>query len=136
MMDAPELPLWAALLVSFLLLTGAVATLIGSLGLVRLTTFFDRVHPPTLGATMGTGSTLIASIICFSVLQSRPVLHEVLIGLFMMVTAPASFMMLTRAALYRTRVERIGRLAEEADDDVPVGNEPPAAIPDVGAPSA
>ena len=125
MMEAPELPLWAALLISFFLLTGAVATLIGSVGLVRLTTFFDRVHAPTLGTTVGMGSMLIASMICFSVLQTRPVLHEVLIGLFVMVTAPAGFMMLTRAALYRTRVERSGLLRDdEADDDVPAGNEP------------
>ncbi len=104
MMQAPDLPFWAALIVALLLLTGAGLTLIGAIGLLRLKSFYQRVHAPTLGATLGAGSILIASMLCFTVLESRPVLHEVLIALFLTITTPVTLMLLGRAALYRDRV--------------------------------
>lgn len=105
MMQAPELPAWAALLTAFFILAGAFITAIGSLGLLRLPTFYDRIHAPTLGTTLGAGGILIASIICFSVLQSRPVIHEILIAVFVTLTTPVTLMLLARAALYRDRIE-------------------------------
>ncbi|MGU3494842.1 monovalent cation/H(+) antiporter subunit G [Xanthobacteraceae bacterium A53D] len=105
MMSAPELPVWAAILVSFLLVAGAAITLIGSAGLWRLKSFYARVHAPTLGATLGTGGVLVASMLCFSVLGSRFVLHEILIAVFITVTTPVTLMLLTRAALHRDRAE-------------------------------
>jgi len=104
MIQAPELPLWAALIVSVLLVLGAVITLIGSAGLLRLRDFQQRMHAPTLGSTLGTGSILLGSVVCFSVLQSRPTLHELLIALFLTMTTPVGFMLLARATLYRSRV--------------------------------
>src|SRR5690606_6926346 len=76
-MTVPDLPLWAAILTAIFLVSGALITLIGSLGLLRLSSFYERVQAPTLGTTLGTGSILVASMICFSVLQSRPVVHEI-----------------------------------------------------------
>jgi multicomponent K+:H+ antiporter subunit G len=105
MNHAADLPVWAALLVSFLVLLGAGLTLVGAIGLVRLKTFYDRLHAPSLGATWGAGGILLASILFFSVLQSRPVLHEVLIAVFLTVTTPVTLMLLGRAALYRDRSE-------------------------------
>ena len=97
MNHAADLPVWAALLVSFLVLLGAGLTLVGAIGLVRLKTFYDRLHAPSLGATWGAGGILLASILFFSVLQSRPVLHEVLIAVFLTVTTPVTLMLLGRA---------------------------------------
>jgi multicomponent K+:H+ antiporter subunit G len=37
----------------------------------------------------------------FSVLESRPVLHEILIGVFMTLTTPVTYILLGRAALRR-----------------------------------
>ncbi|GLK86514.1 monovalent cation/H(+) antiporter subunit G [Ancylobacter defluvii] len=105
MSTAPELPLWAALVVSALMVIGAAIALIGSVGLIRLNSFYARVHAPTLGATLGVGSLLIGSMICFSVLQSRPVVHEVLIALFVTITTPITLVLLARASLHRDRVE-------------------------------
>ncbi|MFG1357362.1 monovalent cation/H(+) antiporter subunit G [Xanthobacter pseudotagetidis] len=105
MTAAPDLPAWAALLVAFLVVAGAAITLIGSAGLWRLDSFYARVHAPTLGATLGTGGILVGSIVCFSVLESRFVLHEILIAVFITVTTPITLMLLSRAALYRDRVE-------------------------------
>lgn len=105
MSHASELPAWAALLTAAFVLLGASLALIGSFGLLRLKSFYERVHAPTLGTTWGAGAILIASIVCFTVLQSRPVFHELLITVFVTVTTPVTLMMLARAALYRDRTE-------------------------------
>jgi multicomponent K+:H+ antiporter subunit G len=96
-----DLPPWAALLTAILLLLGSTVTLIGSLGLLRLKSFYERVHAPTLGMTLGTVCILAASILYFSVQQSRPVVHEVLIIVFTLITTPITLMVLVRAALLR-----------------------------------
>jgi len=95
----------AALLTAILLVAGAAITLIGSLGLIRLRTFYQRVHAPTLGTTLGTVCISLASMIYFSALGSRPVVHEVLIVLFVMVTTPITLMILVRAAVSRDEAE-------------------------------
>lgn len=110
MNHAADLPVWAALLASFLVLLGAGLTLVGAIGLVRLETFYDRLHAPSLGATWGAGGVLLASILFFSVLQSRLVVHEVLIAVFLTVTTPVTLMLLGRAALYRDRSEKAADL--------------------------
>ncbi|WP_269933017.1 monovalent cation/H(+) antiporter subunit G [Aminobacter sp. HY435] len=105
MSHVTDLPVWAALLVAFFLVLGSGLTLLGAIGLVRFESFYARVHAPTLGTTWGAGAILIASIVCFTVLQSRPVLHEILITIFVVVTTPVTLMLLARAALYRDRTE-------------------------------
>ncbi len=109
----PELPLWASIVVSLFMLGGGAVTLIGALGLARFKSFYDRVHAPTLGATIGTGLVVIGSMICFSVLETRPILHEVLIGVFATITTPVTLILLVRAALYRDRVEQNDVPADE-----------------------
>lgn len=106
-----ELPAWATLLTSVFVLLGAGLTLTGTLGLLRLGSFYERVHAPTLGTTLGTGCVLIASMIFFSVLQGRPVVHEILIAIFLTLTTPVTLMLLVRAALFRDRSE--SRTADE-----------------------
>lgn len=105
MIQAPDLPAWAALIVGFLVLAGAAVTLLGAAGLLRLDDFYERVHAPTLGATSGMAAILAASALCFSVLQTRPVIHEILIALFVTLTTPVTLMLLARAAIYRDRSE-------------------------------
>lgn len=103
-----DLPVWVALLTAFFLILGSGLTLLGAVGLVRFDSFYQRVHAPTLGTTWGAGGILLASMICFSALQSRPVVHEVLIAIFIVVTTPVSLMLLVRAVLYRDRIEGKG----------------------------
>lgn len=105
MNHAADLPLWAALPVAVLLLVGAGLGLTGSIGLLRLRSFYERVHAPTLGTTLGIGCILLASILVFSVVQTRFVLHEILIAVFMMINTPITLMLLARAALHRDRAE-------------------------------
>ncbi|MBS9722364.1 cation:proton antiporter [Tianweitania sp. BSSL-BM11] len=102
---AADFPLWAAILVALFLLIGSSLTFLGALGLLRFKSFYERIHLPTLGTSWGTGGILVASMIFFSVTQSRPVVHEILIAIFVTVTTPVSLMLLARAALYRDRTE-------------------------------
>lgn len=100
-----DLPAWAALLTALLVLVGSVVTLIGSIGLLRLRTFYARVHAPTLGTTVGMACILVGSALFFSVNDARPVIHEILIAIFVTLTTPVTLMLLVRAALYRDRTE-------------------------------
>lgn len=112
-----DLPAWAALLTALLLVAGAGFTLLGSLGLLRLHSFYDRVHAPTLGSSLGMVCVLAASMLFFTVLDSRPIIHELLILLFVTVTMPVSLMLLANAALFRDQSEGNGAAP---------GPEPPA----------
>jgi multicomponent K+:H+ antiporter subunit G len=105
MSHAETLPAWAALLTSFFLLVGAGLTLVGAIGTVRLRSFFERVHAPTLGTSWGTGAMVLASILFFTVQGSRLAVHELLIGIFITATTPVTLMLLARATLYRDRTE-------------------------------
>ena len=115
MMDhAKDLPAWAAIAVSAFLVIGSVLTLIGAIGFARLPTFYERIHAPTLGTSWGTGGIVMASMIFFTVLATRPVVHEILIGIFVTVTTPVTLMLLARAALHRDRAEGNPEVPAEA----------------------
>ena len=68
------------------------------------------LHAPTLGTSWGTGGIVTASILYFSVTGGRLVFHELLIGIFVTVTTPVTFMLLARAALHRDRAEQNGNV--------------------------
>jgi multicomponent K+:H+ antiporter subunit G len=86
-------------LASAFLLVGAAFVLVGAIGLVRLPDFFMRLHAPTKSTTLGVGGMLLASMAHFLALGA-PDLHELLITLFLFVTAPVSAHMLAKAALH------------------------------------
>ena len=91
---------WTDLLISFFMLIGGFFMLAGSIGLVRLPDLFMRMHAPTKATTMGVGNLLLASIIFFSTKTDSLHLGEVLITLFLFVTAPVSAYMMSRSALH------------------------------------
>lgn len=92
------LPLWADGLLSVLLVAGAGFALVGSWGLARLSDFYKRLHGPTKTVTLGVGCVLIASALWFA-LRGAFSLHELLIALFLFITAPVAAQMMVKAAL-------------------------------------
>ncbi|HET7925721.1 MAG TPA: monovalent cation/H(+) antiporter subunit G, partial [Rhodanobacteraceae bacterium] len=96
-----ELPAWAAMPAAILLIVAGLLGAIGAIGLVRLPDFFTRMHPPAMGSTLGAGCVLLASILVSSAAAGRPVVHALLITLFIVITAPVTAMLLARAAVYR-----------------------------------
>ena len=98
-----EVPAWAALPATLLLIIGGLLTLIGSIGLLRLPHFFMRIHSVSMGNTLGVGCVLIASMLIASALAGRPVIHELLITLFVVFSAPITAIVLMQAAIRRTK---------------------------------
>lgn len=88
-------------LAALLVLAGALVVFIGSLGLLRMPSFFERVHPPTMGSTVGAVLIVGGSMLQFGVLESRLVLHEILIAVFITFSTPVTYLLLGRAALQR-----------------------------------
>lgn len=113
MSDVSEIPAVSAFFTAAFLLLGSALTLIGSLGLLRLRSFYERVHAPTLGTTLGVGCIAIASIVFFSTLSGQVTFREVLIVLFVTITTPITLMVLVRAALFRDQTE--GKNASQPD---------------------
>ena len=90
-------------LVAFFILLGAAFMLIGSWGLVKLPDFFTRLHAPTKASTLGMGATLLGSLIWFSVSEGSLHIHELVISLFLFITAPVSAYMMGKAATHRSQ---------------------------------
>ncbi len=96
-----DLPLLLDLLLAALLVIGTAFALIGSYGLAKLSDFFKRLHGPTKATTLGVGCVLIASMLYFTFRPGTDgaSLHELLITLFLFLTAPISAHLLVMAAL-------------------------------------
>lgn len=107
------------MLTAILLLLGSSLAAIGSFGLVRLRSFYERVHAPTLGTRLSIGRVLAALTAFFCVSAGRMVLHELLIGALMIATTAITLMLLVRATQYRDR--------REGNADVPTRNGKTAA---------
>ena len=103
------MPTILELLLSALILIGAGFTLVGSLGLIRLRDFYSRLHAPTKATTLGVGSLLIASAVFFSYQDEGLSLHEVLVTLFLFITAPVGAHLMAKAALH-LRLKSIARM--------------------------
>lgn len=93
------MPFWIEVLVSVFLIIGSLFALIGAIGLYRLPDFYTRLHGPTKATTLGVGGIVIASMIFFSSQNEGLSLHELLITLFLFLTAPVSAHMLAKAAM-------------------------------------
>lgn len=108
------LPVWAAIVIALFLLIGSSLTLLGTIGLIYLKSFYDRLHAPTLGTSWGTAGIVIASMLLFSLSGERAIVHEFLIGAFVMITTPVTLLLLGRAALHRDRMEDSAELSDVA----------------------
>ena len=116
-MSTTALPLWAEIITAVFAVLGAALAPIGSYGLVRLPTFFRRIHAPTLGATVGAWCLTVATIAYFSVQGFSLFLHAMLIVLFIVLTAPITTIFLMRAALFRERQKGNAEVPPAAKSD-------------------
>jgi multicomponent K+:H+ antiporter subunit G len=87
-------------LISLLLVVGGVFALVGAIGMLRFPDFFMRLHAPTKATTLGVGGVLLASM-GYSWAQGHFGVHELLITLFLFITAPVSANLLAKAALHQ-----------------------------------
>lgn len=93
----------AELLAAALIVLGAGFALVGSWGLVRLPSLMERLHGPTKATTLGLGAMLVASVVWFQLGEGVWTTHELLISVFLFVTAPISANMIAKVHLHRLR---------------------------------
>lgn len=78
------------LAVALFLVVSGVFGLVGSFGLIKLRDPLQRIHAPTKTTTLGVGGVLIASMLHAIFARGTLSFHELLITLFMFLTAPVS----------------------------------------------
>ena len=88
------------ILVSALLVIGGFFGFVGSYGLVKLPEPMTRLHAPTKAATLGVGGVLLASMIYFAWYGGDFSLHELMITLFIFLTAPVTGLMIAKANIH------------------------------------
>ncbi len=102
----------AELLIAFLIVAGASFALIGSFGLVKLPEIMARLHGPTKATTLGVGCILMGSVAYFLAVDGKLSVHELVITLFLFLTAPITANFIGKAHLH---------LAPQADRLPPTG---------------
>jgi len=97
---------FVAAVVVLLALFGAALAAVGSYGLLRLRSFYERAHPATLAATLGATSILLAALLFYSTSAGRLLPKALLLIVFIPLVNPVTTMLLARAALSRDRAKR------------------------------
>lgn len=94
--------LFLDILISAALVVGGLFGLIGSYGLLRLREPMQRLHAPTKGTTLGVGAVLVASACARALHGPGASWHEILVTVFLFLTAPLTALFLARVHLHRT----------------------------------
>lgn len=95
-------PLAQAVVAALIVLGGGFA-LVGSWALVRLPSLMERLHGPTKATTLGLGSLLVGSVAYFQLVRGEWTTHELLVSVFLFITAPISANMIAKVHLHRLR---------------------------------
>jgi multicomponent K+:H+ antiporter subunit G len=96
------------IVIAALLVIGGFFGLVGSFGLVKLPDPMTRLHAPTKAATLGVGAVLIGSMVYFAAFKGNLSLHELMITLFLFLTAPITAHFIAKANILRDwRADRL-----------------------------
>lgn len=88
-------------LIALFLIVGGIFGLVGSYGLIKLRDPMSRLHTPTKATTLGVGGVLIASMIHAWAFESHLSAHELLITLFLLLTAPVTANFIAKVHIHR-----------------------------------
>lgn len=103
------------IVVSACILLGAGFIFTGAVGLLRFPDFFSRLHGPTKATTLGVGGMVLASVLYFALFQGDASLRELLVALFLFLTAPVSAHLMARAGLHLAVDSATGMPDDPAD---------------------
>ncbi|MGM0583151.1 MAG: Na+/H+ antiporter subunit G [Pseudomonadota bacterium] len=93
--------LWVEILVSVFLVIAGVFALVGSYGLIKLPDPMTRLHAPTKATTLGVGGALIASMLYFALVRDAFSFHELMITVFLFLTAPITAHFIAKAHIHQ-----------------------------------
>ncbi|MDP5367704.1 MAG: Na+/H+ antiporter subunit G [Paracoccaceae bacterium] len=95
-----DMALWQEIVLAVFLVTAGIFGLVGSFGLIKLPDPMTRLHAPTKATTLGVGGVLIASMLYFFFAKGHLSFHELMITLFLFLTAPITAHFLAKANLH------------------------------------
>lgn len=96
------MPAAVEIVVAALIVLGSTFVLIGTWGLVRLPDLPTRLHAPTKAGTLGVGACLAASSVWFTAASGQWSANELLIVLFLFLTAPVGANMIAKAWMHQS----------------------------------
>ena len=111
-----------AIALVLLLASSCFFILVGSLGLVKLSEFFKRLHAPTKASTLGVGCVLLTSVGYHAFTGTDPQPRELLITAFLFITAPISAHLMAKAALSLHMAEPPRQPGMDAENDGDAGS--------------
>ena len=109
---------------ALLIIGGATLVLVGSIGLVKLPDFYTRLHAPTKATTLGMGLLLIASMLFTAFGLGKLSVHELLITIFLFISAPITAHMLAKSALHERIKMKEPSIGDELIDTARDRNSP------------
>ena len=108
---------WQALIAA-MLVVGGVFSLVGVIGMLRFPDFYMRLHAPTKATTLGVGGLLLASMGA-AWWRGDTGVPELMITLFLFITAPVSASLMAKAAIHLGLASRAGAAPADADPAPP-----------------
>lgn len=123
-------------ILSALLVIGGLFGLLGSFGLLKLHDTMQRLHAPTKATTVGVGAALVVSML-YALTQGRVSWHELLITLFLLLTAPITGNLLAKAHMH-SRMRKDDLPPTGVTDDWATFDKdgPSRLLPDLDAPKS
>lgn len=88
------------LIAGFLIIAG-IFGFVGSFGLLKLNDPMSRLHAPTKATTLGVGGVLLASMVHGVAIEGHLSLHELMITLFLFLTAPVTALFIAKVHIHR-----------------------------------
>ncbi|KIC17681.1 Na+/H+ antiporter subunit G [Leisingera sp. ANG-Vp] len=92
--------LFEFLVAAFLVIAG-IFGIVGSYGLIKLNDPMSRLHAPTKATTLGVGGVLLASLLNAAAFGKYFSVHELMITLFLFLTAPITANFIAKVHIHR-----------------------------------
>ena len=105
--------LFFELLITGFLIMAGVFGLVGSFGLLKLNDAMSRLHAPTKATTLGVGGVLLASMTHAFAMGPHWSVHELMITLFLLLTAPITANFIAKVHIHQ----------KESRDSLPAAGE-------------
>ncbi|MEM1004837.1 MAG: Na+/H+ antiporter subunit G [Pseudomonadota bacterium] len=104
------------LLIALFLVVSGIFGFVGSFGMIKLKDPMSRLHAPTKATTLGVGGVLLASIVHSVLIEDQLSLHELLITLFLFLTAPITALFIAKWHIHRH--EKPENLPDAGEDEL------------------
>lgn len=103
-------------LIALFLVVSGIFGFVGSFGMIKLKDPMSRLHAPTKATTLGVGGVLLASIVHSVLIEDQLSLHELLITLFLFLTAPITALFIAKWHIHRH--EKPENLPDAGEDEL------------------